>query len=92
LHPIRPFIGLGRFREREREREQLKNLTNVAYRIDMWTDDGENIIEHLYGMQDFLLAILSYRAACERWPNAAITLREGARVFEESRRTRLASR
>jgi hypothetical protein len=90
LHPIRPFIGLGRFRERERE--QLKNLTNVAYRIDMWTDDGENIIEHLYGMQDFLLAILSYRAACERWPNAAITLREGARVFEESRRTRLASR
>jgi hypothetical protein len=88
LHPIRPFIGLGRFRERE----QLKNLTNVAYRIDMWTDDGENIIEHLYGMQDFLLAILSYRAACERWPNAAITLREGARVFEESRRTRLASR
>ena len=63
----------------------MKNRTNVAYRIDMWTDDGENIIEHLYGMQDFLLAILTYRAACERWPNAAITLRQGARVIEDSR-------
>ena len=62
-----------------------KNRTNVAYRIDMWTDDGENILEHLYGMQDFLLAILAYRAACERWPNAAITLRQGARVIEDSR-------
>ena len=68
----------------------MKNRTNVAYRIDMWTGDGENIIEHLYGMQDFLLAILAYRAACERWPNAAITLQQGARVIEDSRRLRLA--
>jgi hypothetical protein len=28
----------------------------------------------------------AYRAACERWPNARITLRQGARVVEDSRR------
>ena len=28
----------------------------------------------------------AYRAACERWPNARITLRQGARIVEESRR------
>jgi len=26
----------------------------------------------------------AYRAACERWPNARITLRQGARVVEDS--------
>jgi hypothetical protein len=25
----------------------MKNRTHFAFRIDMWTEDGENIIEHL---------------------------------------------
>jgi hypothetical protein len=33
----------------------------------------------------------NYRAAVERWPRTAITLRQGARVIEDSRRTRTAS-
>ena len=44
----------------------------------MWTDDGENIIEHLAGIEDFTVAVATYKAACERWPKAAITLRQGA--------------
>jgi hypothetical protein len=32
----------------------------------------------------------TYRAACERWPTACITLRAGARVIEDSRRQRIA--
>jgi predicted GNAT family N-acyltransferase len=36
------------------------------------------------------LAMAAYRAAIERWPNTPITLRQGARVIEDSRRLRLA--
>jgi len=51
--------------------------------------DGENVIEHLAGVEDHQLAMATYLAACQRWPGAAITLRQGARVIEDSRRTRL---
>ena len=70
----------------------MKNRTHFAFRIDAWTDDGENLVEHLAGVEDYQLALTTYRAACERWPNAAITLRQGARVIEDSRRTRIASK
>ena len=59
--------------------------TQFAYRIDVWTDDGKNILEHLAGLENLNVARAAYRAACERWPNARITLRQGARVVEGSR-------
>ena len=68
----------------------MKNRTHFSFRIDMWTDDGENIIEHLAGAEDFTLALGAFKIACERWPKAAIMLRQGARVIEDSRRLRLA--
>ena len=55
----------------------------------MWDDDGENV-EHLAGVEDFEVALATYRAACQRWPGSAITLRQGARVIEDSRQNRLA--
>jgi hypothetical protein len=58
--------------------------THFVYRIDIWTDDGKNILEHLAGMENLIVARAAYRAACERWPNARITLRQGARVVEDS--------
>jgi hypothetical protein len=66
--------------------------THFAFRIDMWSPDGASIIEHIAGVEDFQVAQATYRAAVERWPGGAITLRQGARVIEDSRRTRLASR
>jgi hypothetical protein len=66
--------------------------THFAFRIDMWTPDGESIIEHVAGVEDFQVAQATYRAAVERWPGAPITLSQGARVIEDSRQTRLASR
>jgi hypothetical protein len=33
--------------------------------------------------------LATYRAACERWPGTPITLRQGARVIEDSRRLRV---
>jgi hypothetical protein len=56
------------------------------YRIDVWTDDGKSIIEHLAGVENLIVARATYRAACERWPKAVITLRQGARIVGDSRR------
>jgi hypothetical protein len=64
--------------------------TRFLYRIDMWTSDGEQAIEHLAGVEDSEFAIAAYRAACKRWPGAAITLRRGTQVIEDNRRERTA--
>ena len=45
----------------------MKNRTHFAFRIDAWTDDGENLVEHLAGVEDYQLALTTYRAACERY-------------------------
>ena len=60
----------------------MSTRTHFLYRIDMWTVDGEKVIEHLAGVEDFKVAMATYKAACDRWPGTAITLRQGARVIE----------
>jgi hypothetical protein len=54
-----------------------------------WTPDGESIVEHVAGIEDYQVALVTYRAACQRWPGIPITLRQGARVIEDSRRLRV---
>jgi hypothetical protein len=54
---------------------------NAVVAIDQYIE------EHL--AEDVSLS--SYRAACERWPGTRITLRQGARVIEDSRRLRVVS-
>jgi len=56
----------------------------------MWTIDGEHVIEYLAGIEDFQLAMATYHAASKRWPGAAITLRQGAKVAEDNRQVRTA--
>jgi hypothetical protein len=53
-------------------------------------DDGENVLEHLAGIENFDLAMATYLAACLRWPGAAISIRQGAQIIEDSRKRRLA--
>jgi hypothetical protein len=62
---------------------------DFAFRIDRWTDDGERIVEHVAGAEDFQVAMATYHAARKRWPKAAMTLRQGTWVIEDSRRTRI---
>jgi hypothetical protein len=62
-----------------------------AHRIDLWDASGENVVEQLAEIEDFELAMATYRAACERWPGANITLRAGATVIEDTRRVRTAA-
>jgi hypothetical protein len=50
---------------------------------------GENVIEHLAGVEDLQVAKATYLAACQRWPGTPMTLRQGTRVIEESRQTRI---
>jgi hypothetical protein len=61
---------------------------HFLYRIDMWSRDGERVIEHLAGVEDFQVAMATYRAACGRWPGMYITLSQGARVIESPIRLR----
>ena len=42
------------------------------------------------GIEDCEVALATYRAACQRWPGTPVTLRQGARVVEDSRHLRLA--
>ena len=58
--------------------------TTFPYRIDRWDADGNSVIEHVADIDDLTVAKAIYEAACKRWLGANITLREGARVIEDS--------
>jgi hypothetical protein len=63
----------------------MKTKTHFAFRVDIWDDTGDSIVEHVAGVDDFEVAEATYRAAAARWPAARITLRQGARIVHESR-------
>src|SRR5262245_18435495 len=42
--------------------------THFTFRVDTWTPDGESIVEHIASVEDYQVALATYRAACERWP------------------------
>jgi hypothetical protein len=46
------------------------------------------ITETIAAVDDYELAEVMWRAAIERWPDATIVLRQGARVVHDSRRPR----
>ena len=64
--------------------------THFTFRVDTWTPDGESVRRARRRRRRFELALATFRAACERWPGTPITLRQGARVIEDSRRLRMA--
>jgi hypothetical protein len=40
--------------------------------------------------EDLMVAMAAYEAACRQWPGETITLRQGTRVIEDSRKEGLA--
>ena len=52
--------------------------------MDVWDSAANSILEHIAGIDDFEVAVATYRAAVARWPAARITLRQGARVVMKS--------
>jgi hypothetical protein len=61
----------------------MKTRTHFTFRVDTWTPGSESIVEHVAGVEEYQVALA---AACERWLGTPITLRQGARVIEDSRR------
>ena len=57
--------------------------THFTFRIDMWDANGEDVVEHIAGVEDHQVARATYRAAVERWPGGAITLRQGDRKLAD---------
>jgi hypothetical protein len=55
-----------------------------SYRVDRWTDDGNSILDYVAAVGDLAVARAAYRAACKRWPEEKISLRQGTRVMERS--------
>jgi len=53
--------------------------THFTFRADTWTPDGESTVEQIAGIEDYQVALATYRTAYERWPGTPITLRQGAR-------------
>jgi len=66
----------------------MKTRTNFTHWVDMGVRCRANIIEHLAGVEDYEVALATFRAACQRWPGIPINLLQGARVIEDSRRLR----
>ena len=48
----------------------MKSRTHFGHRIDMLDREGE-LVEHLAGVEDSLLADANYEAALRRWPKVA---------------------
>ena len=68
-----------------------KLRTHFTFRVDTWTPDGESIVEYVAGVKDYQVALATYRAARESWLGMSITVRQGGRVIEDSRRLRVVS-
>jgi hypothetical protein len=59
------------------------------YTIDRWDEaTGENLIERIAGVSDYLVALETYRAAVKRWPGAKITLRNRGCLRSRGRTSR----
>ena len=75
VFPTLPWIEFG----------QNGPMPDYTHTIDRWDEaTGENLIERIAGVSDYLVALETYRAAVRRWPGAKITLRNRARVLEKS--------
>jgi hypothetical protein len=44
----------------------IKTRTHFTFRVDTWTPDSESIVEHVAGVEDYQVALATFRAACER--------------------------
>jgi hypothetical protein len=58
----------------------MKTKTYFAFRIDVWDSSGDNLAEHLAGVEDLTMAVAAYWAAIQSRPKEKITLRQGARI------------
>ena len=52
-------------------------MADHPHTIDRWDDaTGENLVEQIAAVGDYLVTLETYRAAVKRWPKDKITLRK----------------
>src|SRR5262245_49590958 len=56
--------------------------THFTFRVDTWTPDGESIVEHVAGVEDYQVALATYRAACELYPRVGFIVTNMSRPAE----------
>jgi hypothetical protein len=54
--------------------------TYFSFRVDVWDEAGDSIVEHVARIDDFETAMATYWGAIQRWPKAKITLLARARA------------
>jgi hypothetical protein len=74
------YVNSAQRRRVESGTPAMKTKTYFAFRIDVWDSSGDNLAEHLAGVEDFAMAVAAYWAAIQSRPKDKITLRQGARV------------
>src|SRR5262249_7436936 len=57
----------------------MKTKTHFAFRIDVWDGDGNNIVEHLAGLDNHAMAVAAYWAALGEKTKKKNTPRPSAR-------------
>jgi hypothetical protein len=62
----------------------MKNVKLCAHRIERYKE-GTKQVERIACVEDYLLALATYSAACRRWPDAQMSLRRGKRIIEDNR-------
>jgi hypothetical protein len=40
----------------------MTTRTHFSFRVDTWTPDGESIVEHVAGVEDYQIALATFRA------------------------------
>ena len=64
----------------------MKIRTHFKHNVFMLNEAGE-LLEHLGGTEDYLLAAELYEVAFKRWPKARIQMRQAARIVYDSKRS-----
>jgi hypothetical protein len=62
----------------------VKTKTHFQFRLQVWSANGDDVLERAIGTDDFAVAQSLYRAALKRWPNSRVILRQGARTVHDS--------
>ena len=62
----------------------MKRGEFCAHRIERH-NDGSKQVERIACVEDYLVVLATYSAACRRWPDAHISLRRGKHIIDDNR-------
>jgi hypothetical protein len=62
----------------------MKTRAHFQFRLQVWDANGDDVLEHVIGTDDFAVAQSIYRAALKRWANSRVILRQGAQAVYDS--------